>query len=228
MDNAISYQDSLHLLNNSEWNKASVQYKASVMQSIENEVARREGRTPCNVSLFSDPPSDGKITAGYYSQGEIGINEYHLQGEPKECLNTILHEGRHAYQDQAVKGEISHHNQAEVKAWTKNTQPGNYITPEQNRRAYTQQPVEVDAREYAEITSMQILGEQKIQNNSNKGINSFIEKSAKPLDSKDVTNKGIQSYNDRLNKTDTGSASNVINSTNTESTGQSSGSGQGR
>ena len=153
MDVSYSYQDGLHLLNDSEWGKLGLQNKASVMQSVENEVARREGRPPCNVSLFKDPPSNGKITAGFYSpkSGNIEMNAYHLTDNPPNCLNTILHEGRHAYQDKAVKGEIYHHNKAELKAWQNNMKPGHYISPEQNRRAYYNQPIEADAREYAAI-----------------------------------------------------------------------------
>jgi hypothetical protein len=230
VDTSYSYQDSLHLLNDSEWSKLNLQNKAAVIQSVENEVARREGRPPCNVSLFSEPPSNGMITAGQYNpkNGGIELNAYHLQGNQSECLNTVLHEGRHAYQDKAIKGEIYHHNKAELKAWQDNMKPGHYIQPEQNRRAYYRQPVEADAREYAAITSGQIQAEQKIQHSTNKGINSFVEKSGTSQDSASSANKGIQNFREKVNQTGSGSAANAINTAKSESAGQSSSSGQGR
>ena len=200
MDTSYSYQDSLHLLNESEWNKLSLQNRAAVMQSFENEVARREGRPPCNVSLFSEGPRNGTITAGQYNRANNGIelNTYHLSGNAAPCLNTVLHEGRHSYQDKAVKGEIYHHNQGDLKAWSNNLKPGNYIDPEKNRRAYYRQPIEADAREYADITSRQIQAEQKIQNYSNKGIASFRSKANDSQNSTATENKGIQSYRSKI------------------------------
>jgi len=228
MDNPYSYQDSLHLLNNSEWNKLSLENRAAVMQSVENETARREGRPPCNVSLFSEPPNaKGMINAGKYhpDNGSIGVNAYHLQGNPAGCLNTVLHEGRHDYQEKAVKGEIYHHDKAELKAWRENMKPGHYIDGKKNPRAYYRQPIEADAHKYAEITTGQILAEQKIQNNTNKGISSFAAKSVVPGDPAASANKGIQSFRDRVNRAEIGSASNAPNTAKSESSGRSSGSG---
>jgi len=231
MDASYSYQDSLHLLNDSEWSKLSIQNRTSVMQSVENEVARREGRTPCNVSLFSEPPKDGRIIAGQYNRENrnIEINDYHLRGKSSDCLDTILHEGRHAYQNQAVSSEINHYNKAEVDAWRNNMKPGHYIQPEENRRAYYRQPIEADAREYAAIVSGQVISEQKIQQYSNnKGINSYIEKSAASHKSTESLNKGIQDFRSRASQPDEGSASNAIRAAQSTDPGQSTGSGQGR
>ena len=229
MDVSYSYQDSLHLLNNSEWNKLSISNRASVMQSIENEVARREGRSPCNVSLYSEAPDkNGRISCGGYNlkTSDIEMNTYHLSEKTSEgCLNTIMHEGRHAYQDNVVKGNIDHHPQSDVKAWQHNMKPGNYISPEQNIKGYYRQPIEADAREYAAITTRQIQAEQKIQNySSNKGINSFMAKSnnSNNIGTESTANKGIQSFRDKVSVPDNGSGS-----SSSQDTGQSNASGQG-
>ena len=229
MDTSYSYQDSLHLLNDSEWSKLSVQNRAAVMQSIENEAARREGRTPCNVSLFSEAPKNGSISAGRYNPANNGIelNTYHLSGNTAPCLNTVMHEGRHSYQDKAVKGEIYHHNQGELKAWRDNMKQGNYIDPEKNRRAYYRQPIEADAREYADITSRQIQAEQKIQN-SNKGIASFRAKASNSQSAAPSENKGIQSYKNRIAGTEKNNVSNIQGTSNSKNNSQSSGSSQRR
>jgi hypothetical protein len=227
MDTSYSYQDSLNLLKNNEWSKLSLQNRGAVMQSIENEVARREGRPPCNVSLFSEPPKNGKIIAGQYANGKIELNTYHLNGASEDCLNTILHEGRHAYQEMAVKGEIYHHDKAQLKSWQDNMKPGNYIDPEKNRRAYYKQPIEADAREYASITSRQILAEQKIQYSSNKGINSYIAKTGSLESISETENKGIQSFKDRVNNGGGESTSASINTNISEGVGKSNGIAQG-
>jgi hypothetical protein len=203
MDTSYSYQDSLHLLNDSEWNKLPVQNRAAVLQSVENEVARREGCPPCNVSLFSEAPKNGTISAGRYnpSSGDITLNAYYLTASPTDCLNTVLHEGRHGYQDKAVNGEINHHNQAELKSWRDNMKPGHYISPEKNRRAYYRQPLEADAREYADITTRQVQAEQKIQN---RGIASFQAKTSSPQNQTASENKGIEAFRQKTSGNPTG------------------------
>jgi hypothetical protein len=197
MDTSYSYQGSLHLLNDSEWNKLSVQDRAAVLQSVENEVARREDRPPCNISLFSEAPKNGTISAGRYNplSENITLNTYYLTENPTDCLNTVLHEGRHGYQDKAVKGEINHYNQAELNAWRNNMKPGHYINPEKNRRAYYRQPVETDAREYADITTRQIQAEQKIQN---RGIAFFQARTSSPQSQAASENKGIEAFHQRV------------------------------
>jgi len=222
MDTSYSYQDSLHLLNDSEWNKLSLQNKASVLQSVENEVARREGRPPCNVSLFSEAPKNGSYTAGQYNpaNGNTELNTHHLSGKASDCLTTILHEGRHSYQEKAVSGKVYHHNQAELKAWRHNMKPGNYIEAEKNIRAYYRQPIEADSREYADITSRQILTEQKIQNNStNKGIEAARQKAAANQSGKSSsqsTNKRIENYRNMVSGQSIGNS----NSGGSQSTGR--------
>lgn len=224
MDTSYSYQDSLHLIRDGEWGKLTVQNRAEVMQSIENEVSRREGRPQCEVALFSDPPKDGMIRAGIYNpaNGNIELNTYHLGGNPEACLNTVLHEGRHAYQDMAAKGEIYHHNKTELNSWRDNMKPGQYISPEMNRRAYHNQPIEADAREYAAITR-QIQAEQNIQYSPNKGINSFIAKSSEMREPVALDNKGIQSFKDKSSGIDSTPTGTDVNKG--EGSGQSSGSG---
>jgi len=200
MDTPYSYPESLNLLNGSEWNKLAGQERAAVIQTIENEVAHREGRPSRSVSLFNEMPQNGYVTAGYYYPRDqtIRMNQFELNGPPNRCLDTILHEGRHAYQHSAVKGEIQHHDKAQLAAWTDNMKPGHYIDAEKNRRAYYRQPVEADAREYAAIVSRQILAEQKIQNEANmgvnKGIEGFREKTAAPAA---PVNKGIEGFREK-------------------------------
>ena len=153
-----SYNDALQSLSTDKWNQLSVQEKLDPLQAVENEVASREGRTPCKVQ-GQYIQSDGRgITLGYYSRTDrtITINTEQLESSSKYGndykvhLDTVLHEGRHSYQHQAVIGEVKHDNKEELGAWTDNMQPGHYITYEKNPRGYFSQPIERDARGYAQ------------------------------------------------------------------------------
>jgi len=227
MENKMSYVDSLNLLKDNEWVRLSIQQKLAVMQSVENEVAHREGRPACNVSLFTEAPDKNEnYTSGTYDidTGKIGMNTYYLYtASPEDSLRTILHEGRHGYQDSAVKGIIHHHPQSEVNAWKHNM--NHYIDGEKNIRAYYNQPVEADAREYADITTRQILAEQKNLKYTNKGLQSFSERSSETTNQSTIsTNKGIQSFRDKLD----GVVSDSTSPSQANGSGESSGSGQGR
>ena len=153
MNTSYSYQNSLSLLYDNKWSKLNLQTKVAVMQSIENEIARRENRSPCNVSLFSEPPQQtGIIAQGQYNRMKdiIELNSYYLKDAGViGCLMTILHEGRHAYQSKAVYGEIYHHNQAEVIEWRSDIAR------------------EADAENYTNMATMQIIIEQRMQNSTN-------------------------------------------------------------
>lgn len=155
-----SYNDALQSLSTEKWNQLSVQEKLDVLQAVENEVASRDGRSPCKVQ-GQYIQSDGRgITLGYYSRTDrtITINTEQLEpsskygNDYKVHLDTVLHEGRHAYQHQAIIGEVKHDNKEELVAWTDNMQPGHYITYEKNPRGYFSQPIERDARGYAQNT----------------------------------------------------------------------------
>ena len=83
-------------------------------------------------------------------------------GKDSEAIVTAcLHEGRHAYQHQVADGIVLHDNQAEADAWKENLSEGNYISFRENPRAYYNQPVEVDARRFAEAMYAEIVAERQ-------------------------------------------------------------------
>lgn len=165
-----SYNDALKCLSTEEWNKLSVQEKLDALQSVENEVAAREGRAPCKVQGQYIQSDSRGTTLGYYSRADrtITINTEQLDSNSKYGndykvhLDTVLHEGRHAYQHQAVRGEIKHENSEELAAWTDNMQPGHYITFEKNPRGYFSQPIEQDARSYAKSAMVGIENDKQL------------------------------------------------------------------
>ena len=151
------YYSALRALNDETWKLLNTNDKISLLQSIENEVSAREGRQPCQVSGEFIPSSDEGIILGYYSQStrSITINTEQLVPQSKYAsnyrvhLDTILHEGRHAYQHQVVLGEIEHKDYEAAQAWADNMAPGHYISYEKNPRGYYYQPIERDARDFA-------------------------------------------------------------------------------
>jgi hypothetical protein len=100
---------------------------------------------------------NSQYTAGYYDfeQKGIAINVNMLllnNGEMlKDVINTIFHECRHAYQFMAI-----HHpdeypvDPQTILDWANNFT--NYISPELDLKGYMNQPIEYDARNFADYT----------------------------------------------------------------------------
>ena len=164
------YDSVLQALTDGNWNSLNVDEKLNVLQAVENEIAVREGRQPCQVSGEFIPSSDDAVTLGYYSQTtrDITINTEQLAPQSKYGndykvhLDTILHEGRHAYQHQVVLGEIEHPDPQIVQSWADNMAPGHYITYERNPRGYYSQPIERDARDFAREKAITIEQEKEL------------------------------------------------------------------
>lgn len=94
-------------------------------------------------------------TAGFYNEQEKGIamNMLFLTSNDDEVLcvmvNTIIHECKHARQWDAVSGRNSHgYSDALIAQWKDNFE--DYIQPEESDEGYYKQPVEWDARCFAE------------------------------------------------------------------------------
>ena len=173
----MKYNDALEALSTEKWNSLSAEDKHNVLQSIEDHVAQKEGGNPCKVQGRYIQSGMHGITMGFYSRTDrtITINTAQFASDSKygnnysAHLNTVLHEGRHAYQHQAVQGEIKHNNPAELAAWVDNMQPGHYITYEKNPRGYYAQPIERDARSYADSAIVEIERDKALLKAPQKG-----------------------------------------------------------
>lgn len=182
-----TYIEAIEKLDKTNWCQLSIQDKIDVLQCIENEFAKRTQRIPCPVSGYTDRPN----VMGHYDRETqcIRINIEELASGTKygddfaEHLDTVLHEGRHAYQDQAVRGLIVHPDQAEVERWRDNLLPGHYISYSELPEEYFKQPVEADAFSYAETMKNTVLqerseymvAEKDIQKQNNINLNSTNE-----------------------------------------------------
>lgn len=143
------------------WKKMDVSQRLEALTNLETEASAVGHRLPMEVRL----ESLGDTTMGYQSGGELVLNEKVIQSDDYddyvESINTLLHEGRHAYQSfnlALVKMGVSpvEQNTEYVNAWSVNLETLGYDSPTDFwwngmgfERYYTQ-PIEVDARAFAD------------------------------------------------------------------------------
>lgn len=133
-----------------KWGWLSGNEKLSRLQSLENSMAAEQGRLPREVTTYH---GEG---CGYYDRndpGKLYINEDYIYsttpGEQYDAMNTVIHEGRHAYQHDCIDGRISHNESEDtLSMWNKNNEI--YNVPDDNFSRYRFQPIEVDANDYAD------------------------------------------------------------------------------
>jgi hypothetical protein len=138
--------DGIRELDPDRWPELSPEQCHEALQKAERSLAQAQGREAKPVRLEALPPNQ----KGYFDGEQITINEQLVQGDDvRQAVTTLTHEGRHAYQRYAVEHPEIHGDQAEVKQWQENF--AHYKNPQRDGfRAYYNQPVEVDARDYAQ------------------------------------------------------------------------------
>ena len=137
------------------WENLSYDERYRALQEAEIEIAKIEHREFCGIDLEKMPPGQ----MGYYNPDtqRITLNEYYvMENSPeslKETLDTLIHEGRHAYQDYNMTQREVHPREGEVNMWKWNQYEIGYQSPDplwEGLEAYFMQPVETDARAFAE------------------------------------------------------------------------------
>lgn len=131
--------------------------KMRELQMLESNLAELEGRGVKDIEL-TDPSFfekvmtklTGAMRQGYYdpTTQKIYINKQLLNSpeDIKKVVNTVAHEGIHAYQDACIRGEAKHYNDAEVEEWRENWKPGNYLNANiYGYELYRNQPLEAFA-----------------------------------------------------------------------------------
>ncbi len=142
------------------WQNLEVDERVDVLQQLENEVAEIEHRPPMEIT--AEPLPDGVM--GQCGEDGITISESVLASDSydmyRENLDTLFHEGRHAYQRYNITlsymGEAPvERNEVLVESWKDNLvemgyEDGNWPGFEDvGFLHYLNQPVEVDARAFA-------------------------------------------------------------------------------
>jgi hypothetical protein len=137
----------------SNWASASLDERRDALQGLENFFAGVQGRVPRTVIV----DNLDKGVMGQYSprkSASICISRELLKNNAGNfmAMDTIIHEGRHAYQDDCIMWLCSPHSSdvLSVGGWRENM-PGRGGVYFSSGFSYRYQPVEADAHRYASL-----------------------------------------------------------------------------
>lgn len=144
------------------WRTLSLEEKIGVLNDLEQAIASISHRP--SVPVYAQPlhMDEQSINWGCYDSAnkKIVINSACLERSSfdsafyNRILDTLVHEGRHAYQDYNMYEREVHPRQSEINSWRENEIAG-YASgnmSEIGMRLYRFQPQETDARQFAEDT----------------------------------------------------------------------------
>ena len=129
-----------------KWRELDVDGRVEALSVLEKETAEIAHRPPLEVKYF-----DGNRIV--LSEKILSSNSFE---DYKETLNTIFHEGRHGYQNYNLRVERIDQSEELVQSWKVNQDILGYkngensLIQELGYYEYYTQPVEVDARFFAE------------------------------------------------------------------------------
>jgi len=145
-ESVIASLQEVEALRPEAWSQLEQPERLEVLQGIESRVAEIQGRPA--VAITSQEMEPGCF--GGYTRGEgISLSEEHLMSEDiGEIVDTVIHEGRHAYQDHAIQTPGFLPDESLAAIWRENWD--NYLTAEEyGQELYVSQPIESDAWEYS-------------------------------------------------------------------------------
>lgn len=140
----------MHGLDSTSWAaRANLQARLATLQAVERVVAQIQERPRVPIILGHLGPG----VCGEFDGYVIRIDETHMREQAFEAvLDTVVHEGRHAFQLYAVLTEGIYPDAQEVERWARNFYgtvdyggEGGTVDWDQ----YTSQATELDARSYA-------------------------------------------------------------------------------
>lgn len=159
------YLSGIENLKYENWKGLTLEQRTELLNTIEYRIAQIEHRPPLPIkvekmasNVFGYQDSYNKL---------IALNSKFVMSDSKEAykdvIDTIIHEGRHAYQHYNVDQKCVHDSLSEVNTWRENFYDPKYryysgntlvvIGPNKvgdvGFRLYYYQPVEIDARNFA-------------------------------------------------------------------------------
>jgi len=140
----------------SSWRALFSEDRMQVLNSLEKDIARIEHRP--SVPIYAVPLREDNWGGYNPTDKTITINSAYLDDSSqnpeifKEILDTLIHEGRHAYQDYNMNEREVHPRHSEIDSWRENESWGYYggDASELGGRLYWFQPQEIDARQFAQ------------------------------------------------------------------------------
>ena len=167
-ENIAGYLESVEELKFDKWRNLSLEQKAEVLNELEQNIASIEHRPALRVELEEMEPRSFGYQDEYnhkivLNSRLVGVNSTSMH---REVIDTIVHEGRHAYQHYNVDVKMIHESSSEVKTWEQNFYNPEYqyyrsgtqriyipyndgTIHDVDFRLYYYQPVEIDARNFA-------------------------------------------------------------------------------
>ena len=149
-DNAIKALNSMSgIFSSSNWSRMSPNQRENALNTLAKEAGKAYRTDIKGIRTFDAPPNE----RGYYrSDGYLYINSDCLTdvSNRMDALDTIFHEGRHAFQHAAILEPSRHGITSEqARKWKDNFD--HYLRPERfGYDRYHNQPVEADAYSFAE------------------------------------------------------------------------------
>lgn len=138
------------------WAALELPERESVLNDLEERIAEIEHRPACPVRFaelaanelggYNPATKDITINSLYAEQSDFGCY--------REVIDTLIHEGRHAYQDYNVNVAEIHPRHSEVASWAETMEGGKWeywgdCSSLLGQRLYEQQSIEIDARNFA-------------------------------------------------------------------------------
>ena len=146
------YLASVNELKYENWESRTPSERLNILQKAEYEIAEIEHREPCPIIAEVLPDKQ----YGFYSPDSktITVNERYLCDTDfngyRETLDTLIHEGRHAYQDYNLTQREVHPRSGEVNNWKWNEYGVGYLSADlYGYEIYSVQAVEADAKAFA-------------------------------------------------------------------------------
>lgn len=131
-------------LNSESWRYTSIDERVKLLQQVEHNEAQKSPRPSCDLKTAK--MKDYEMGEYDPTTNTIVVNEQLVHSDnPRRALETTLHEGRHAYQQDVMNNPDKYPDHPMREIWAEN----NYISPNEDFEAYYNQPIEVDARSYA-------------------------------------------------------------------------------
>lgn len=153
LTSALNDMDGLKFDN---WEGLTLSERLQVLQEVENQAAALGGRTPLRVTAHDFGDQGSIYTAGQmrWQTKEILINEKMLMQNSLQAegnvLDTVLHEGRHAYQFSNLYEKRTEPSDEKYQSWLMNQKTGYLTCDKFGFERYSMQPLELDARVFAE------------------------------------------------------------------------------
>lgn len=214
--NRMNFDAFVQALNEDSWKGKTPEEKLASLQQFEDINAAMQNRPACKVSLIP-PDTCGPGTMGAYSHVDnvILVNPKYVFGKAgflgglgqynlANALQTIAHEGRHAWQHYAVEHkELRLVDEATRLAMQMNFVGYGQVSATDDFYLYSAQKIELDARLYAQEILRKIIAVKKASGDIPTSFENALvkaENSEQLRTIKILNNKKIKAEMDRIEK----------------------------